>query len=153
ARRAGASRRSRTFSSLGESLEQRVVLSDWSGDLLGSALNSIGVVTGPVVVPTQSSSSGSSGGQTSSVRTDIEALQTELAGLAAKSGLTVADLTALAGDSQAIEQAGSRIDVQALDKAVDELATAIAGKASTSQAQADFQAVFADTKVSQADQT
>jgi hypothetical protein len=74
-------------------------------------------------------------------------LQTELASLAAKSGLTVADLTALASDSQAMEQACAHINVQALDKAVNELATAIAGKGSTAQAQTDFQAASANTSV------
>jgi hypothetical protein len=132
-----------------ESLEQRVVLSDWgSGNLLGSALNAIGVVTGPVVVPTQSPSGGSSSGQASQLATDIQALQKELAGLAATSRLTVADLTALAADSQAIAQAGARIDVKALDSAVAELATALTStNPVTTQAQTDFQAVFASTGV------
>jgi hypothetical protein len=136
------SRRSRSGVGLGETLEQRIVLSDVGGNLLGSALNSIGVVTGPIVVPTGSSSSG----HTSPYQT----LRTELASLAAKSGVTVADLTSLAADNQAIAQAGAYIDIKSLDTAVDELATAIAGGTSTSQAQTDFAAVFANTSVTQA---
>ena len=85
-------RRSRSGIGLGEDLERRIVLSDLGGNLLGSALNAIGVVTGPVSAPTTSTSSG----QTSQLQTDVQALQTELASLAAKSGVTVADLTSLA---------------------------------------------------------
>ncbi len=143
-KRPAAPRRVRAIGAMVEALEQRVVLSDWGGgNLLGSALNSIGVVTGPVVVPAQSTSSG----QVSQLETDIQALQKELAGLAASSGLTVADLTALASDSQAIAQAGARVDVKALDSAVNELATALTAGTSTTQAQTDFQAVFANTSV------
>ena len=149
-RRATGRRRFRSGSMFGEHLEQRLVLSDWGGDLLGSALNAIGVVTGPVVVQNSSSSTSSSSGQTSQLRTDVQALQTELASLAAKSGVTVADLTSLAADSQAIAQAGARIDVKSLDSSVNELATAIAAGTSTTQAQTDFAAVFASTSVSQA---
>src|SRR5579885_926815 len=98
ARRPLSRRRSRTASTLGESLEQRVVLSDWGGNLLGSALDAAGVVTGPVIAPTPSNSS-ESNPQPSQLQTDIQALRTELANLAQKSGLTVADLTALATDS------------------------------------------------------
>ena len=55
----------------------------------------------------------------------------------------------LAADSQALAQ-GGRIDVKSLDAAVDELATAIAGGTSTTQAQTDFAAVYAKTSVAQA---
>jgi hypothetical protein len=138
-------RRSRSGVGLGEDLEKRIVLSDVGGNLLGSALNAIGVVTGPVLAPASSSSSA----HTSQLQKDVQALQTELASLAAKSGVTVADLTGLAADSQALAQ-GGRIDVKSLDAAVDELATAIAGGTSTTQAQTDFAAVYAKTSVAQA---
>jgi hypothetical protein len=141
------SRQSRASSRIVESLEHRVVLSDWGRNLLGSALNSIGVVTGPVIAPGLSNSPT---GQASQLETDIQALRTELSTLAAKSGVTVADLTSLAADSRAIEQAGSRIDLKSLGAAVNELATAIAGGTSTAQAQTDFTAVFANTSVSSA---
>ena len=106
-RRATSGRKFRSGSVIGEHLEQRIVLSDWGGDLLGSALNAVGVVTGPVIVQNSSNSTGSSSGHTSQLRTDVQALQTELASLAAKSGVTVADLTSLAADGQAFAQAGA----------------------------------------------
>jgi hypothetical protein len=140
ARRSRTTQRAQNRCTVMEHLEQRVVLSSWGGDLLGPALDAIGVVNGPVVAPSQSTSSGSSG-QTSQLQKDIEALQTELASLAAKSGVTVADLTSLANDSRTIAQtAGSPIDIKSLDSAVDELATAIAAGTSSTQAQTDFTA-------------
>ena len=121
------------------------------GGSLAAALSSIGVETGTVTTVSASVHGpwGGGDGQTSQLRTDIQALQTELASLAAKSSVTVADLTSLAADSQAIAQAGARIDVKSLDSAVNELATAIVGGTSTTQAQTDFAAVFANTSVSQ----
>jgi cell division protein FtsB len=146
--RKAAPRRSRSSVGLGEDLERRIVLTAvGGGNLLGSALNAIGVVTAPILAPPSTTSSGS--GQTSQLQKDVQALQTELASLAAKSGVTVADLTSLAADSQALIQ-GGKIDVKSLNAAVDELATAIAGGTSTTQAQTDFAAVFASTTVTQA---
>lgn len=81
-----------------------------------------------------------SSGAYSQLRADVQKLQTELQSLAAKSGLTIADLENLANDSQAINQAGFFFNVQSLDKAVSELATAVAGGTSTAQAQTDFAA-------------
>jgi hypothetical protein len=145
--RAHRRRFARSFSC--ESLEQRVVLSDWGGgNSLAAALAHVGVVTGPVEVGSPSAEArhdGSSGN--SQLQTDLKALQTELQGLAAKSGLTVADLAALDADSQAIAQAGFRFDRTSLQKLVSELATAVAGNSSTTQAQNDFTALFSGSSV------
>ena len=89
-----------------------------------------------------------SSGAYSQLRADVQKLQTELQSLAAKSGLTIADLENLANDSQAINQAGFFFNVQSLDKAVSELATAVAGGTSTAQAQTDFTALFSGSSVS-----
>ncbi|MHB1556883.1 MAG: hypothetical protein ACYC61_05305 [Isosphaeraceae bacterium] len=136
---------------LGEHLEQRVVLSDFGGDLLGSALNAISVVTGPVLAPSSSTSSGSSG-QASQLRTDIQTLQTDLANVASNSKPTVADLTSLATDSQAIlQQATSRVDLKSLDTGINELATALTTTgASTTTAVNDITSALSTGGVSSA---
>jgi hypothetical protein len=82
--------------------------------------------------------------------TDIQTLQTELQSLAAKSGLTIADLTSLSSDSQAIAQTPFRINFQNLEKVTSELATAVAAGSSTDQAKTDFNALFNGSNVAQA---
>ncbi|MDR3622672.1 MAG: hypothetical protein P4L85_25190 [Paludisphaera borealis] len=136
-----------------ESLEGRVVLSNWGGaDLLGG-LSQIGVVTtvmdagGPRGGQTQSTSGAS---QTSQTDTDWQTLQTKIQGLAAKSAVTVADLSALTSDSQAIATAGGGLKTESLQTVLGSLATAVAGGADTTQAQADFNALFSGSKVDQA---
>ncbi|WP_076351736.1 hypothetical protein [Paludisphaera borealis] len=136
-----------------ESLEGRVVLSNWGGaDLLGG-LSQIGVVTtvldagGPRGGQTQSASGAS---QTSQTDTDWQTLQTKIQGLAAKSAVTVADLSALTSDSQAIATAGGGLKTESLQTVLGSLATAVAGGADTTQAQADFNALFSGSKVDQA---
>jgi len=130
------------------------IIFPWGVNLLGS-LTHVGVVTGPVVTPqpmpiampmlpaVQSSTF-------QQLWTDEKALQTELQSLAAKSGVTVAELQSLALDSQSISQAGVHISSSALNKVISELATAVAGGTSTSQAQTDWTALFSGTSVSSA---
>jgi hypothetical protein len=128
-----------------EPLEDRVVLSGW-GDTLAQRLSSEGVITGPVVVCDQSSDPpGPWAGQ----NTQATQLQTELQGLAAKSGVTVADLTKLSTDEQTIEQSGYWFEGQNLQKAVSELATAVASGSDMTQAHADFTALFKGSSVPQ----
>jgi cell division protein FtsB len=129
-----------------EALEGRVVLSG-RGDVLSESLSSVGVMTGPVLVG--NSSMGSSGSQTSQGQTDLKSLETELQSLAAKSGVTVADLTQLRTDEQTIASAGFRFDPETLQVVVTELATAVAGGSSTAQAQTDFTALFSGSTVTQ----
>ncbi len=150
-----------------EPLEGRVVPASWAwggGSLLGT-LSSIGVVTGPVVpnpqpllhtpIPvawaTSSSGTTTSSGNTtiSQLQTDWKALTTELQTLAAKSGVTVADLENLALDSQSIGQAGFHFNASSLHTVISELATALAASppASTMQAQSDWQALFTGSSV------
>ncbi|WZO97986.1 hypothetical protein EP7_005038 [Isosphaeraceae bacterium EP7] len=81
--------------------------------------------------------------------TDLTALQTDIQAIAAKSGVTVADLTTLAADEKALAMAGSRPDATALKTAVTELATAVATGADTAQAKTDFNAAYAKSGVSQ----
>ena len=56
--------------------------------------------------------------------------------------MTIADLQNLTNDSQAIAQAGFHFDATTLNPVISELAVAVAGGASTSQAQSDFAALF-----------
>jgi hypothetical protein len=80
--------------------------------------------------------------------TDVKAFQTELQSLAAKSGLTVAELESLAQDNQSINQAGVSITPSALNKVISELATAVASGAPTSQAMSDWTDLFSGSTVS-----
>jgi hypothetical protein len=129
-------------------------------NLLGS-LTHVGVVTGPVQLPPVMpmplpmpiawSMPMIPVGQNPNfqqLQTDIKALQSELQSLASKSGLTVAELQNLAQDSQTISQAGVHIMPSALNTVISELATAVAGNASTAQAQSDWTALFAGSTVS-----
>src|SRR5262249_49541032 len=110
-----------------------------------------GVVTSPVTIlprplfllPLTSSPVGGD----SQLQIDEQKLQMELKSLAAKSGVTIADLQNLAADSQTINQAGFHFDGHSLNKVISELATAVAGGASTSQAQTDFTALFSGSHV------
>lgn len=127
----------------------------WQGGSLFASLNYVGVVTSPVVVAGSGSpiGSGSTTGTTtpqSQLQSDVKALQTELQSLAAQSGLTIADLQSLALDGQSITQAGFHFNLQKLNPVISELATAVAGGASTTQAQTDFNALFTGSKVTTA---
>lgn len=147
-----------------ETLEGRVVLSGFAGaDLVGS-LSSVGVVVGGDAEPDFGGFGGRGGfgfwgdhGSASSstaatqLQTDLTKLQTDYQALAAKSGVTIADLTALGTDSQAIRTAGASVDPTALQKAVSELATALTTSGGdTTQAKTDFNALFTGTSVTQA---
>jgi hypothetical protein len=116
-----------------------VVLADLAGTLTG-----LGIVTGPVYTVTPSAGSTNP----SQLGTDIEALQTELQSLAAKSGITVADLSHLDADFQAIGPAWSSIGEEGLGAVTSELANAVAGGGSLSQAQSDFTAFIVGQGVS-----
>ena len=133
-------------------LENRVVMSGSGGSLLGS-LSSVGVVTSPIVpaqqvIPVLPWVSATQNSEATQLKSDVQALLTELQSLAAKSGLTIADLESLTTDSQSIAQGGLHFNVQNLNKAVAELATAVAGGTSTAQAQSDFTALFSGSSVS-----
>jgi cell division protein FtsB len=150
-----------------EALEGRVVLSDWGlgGGMMGGgggallqSLSQVGVVTGGAEFGPgpdfggahQGFPGGSNGSSTSQLQTDLQKLQTDLQTIAAKSGVTVADINSLQSDDQAIAQAGFRIDPTALQKVTTELASAVASGASTRQAQTDFNNLFTGSSVSQA---
>jgi hypothetical protein len=127
----------------------------WQGGSLFASLNYVGVVTNPVVVggsgsPIVSASATGTTTPPSQLQSDVKALQTELQSLAATSGLTIADLQSLALDGQSITQAGFHFNLQKLNPVISELATAVAGGASTMQAQKDFNALFTGSKVTTA---
>jgi hypothetical protein len=147
-----------------ETLENRVVLTAYAGpsSLLGS-LSYVGVVTTPIEsvnvpelpihpVPATATAAFPFGEGISTawakLRTDLQTLETELQTLAAKSGLTVADLENLTNDSEAIGKAGFYFAASALNPVISELAVAVAGNASTSQAQSDFTGLFTGSTVS-----
>jgi hypothetical protein len=129
-----------------------IIISPFGNSSLPGALSSVGVVTSPVVVvpssPIPTPVAATATGGHSQLQIDLQALRTELESLAAKSGLTIADLESLSVDSQTITQAGFRFDPQSLNSAISELAKAVAGGTSTSQAQTDFTALFNGSSVS-----
>jgi hypothetical protein len=132
-----------------ETLEGRVVLSNWGNSLVQS-LESVRVVLGPVVVADPSPPTRvSQAPQLSKLQADEQSLQAELQGLAAKSGVTVADVDKVGTDSRAFAQAGYWFEGQGLEKAVTELAMAVAGGGDTTQARDDFNALFNGSSVPQ----
>lgn len=137
-----------------ETLENRVVLSGAGGGSLLGSLSYVGVVTSPIVVPAQpvnpigpwaSARQNSQGAQLNS---DVQTLRTELQTLAAKSGVTVADLESLTTDSQSIAQSKFHFNAQTLNPVISELATAVAGGTSKAQAETDFTNLFSGSSVS-----
>jgi predicted outer membrane protein len=140
-------------------LEGRVVLSSAALPIVSvplpsgllSSLTHVGVVTSPIPFPSFEKPiplSAVGGAPWSKLNTDIETLITELQTLAAKSGLTISDRQSLTDDGQAIAQAGFYFDSKALNPVTSELATAVAGGSSTSQAGNDFSALFSGSSVS-----
>ena len=146
-----------------ESLENRVVLTSTgaSTSLLGS-LSYVGVVTSsvvsttvpippmlpPISLPPVAASATTTSMPVSKLGTDLQTLRVELESLASKSGVTIADLQSLTNDSQAIAQVGFTFGTKSLNPVISELAIAVAGGTSTSQAQSDFTALFSGSKVS-----
>ena len=120
---------------------------------LATSLSSAGVATLPAQAGgTQdlyAPSTASQNSQLTQLNTDIQKLQTENQTLAAKSLVTVSDLTNLVTDSQTIAGAGLRLDPQNLDKVVNELVTAVAAGTDTTQAKTDFNALFTGSNVAQ----
>ena len=151
-----------------ETLETRMVLSYAGPSSLLGSLSYVGVVTTPIestsvpVVPLPVIPNPGSQGDHAApfgllpvelkglqkLRGDLKTLDTELQTLAAKSGLTVGDLQKLTNDSQAIAQAGFNFRASTLNPVISELAVAVAGGASTSQAQTDFTGLFSASGVS-----
>jgi predicted outer membrane protein len=133
-------------------VEPPIIVSPFGNTSLLGALSSVGVVTSPVVVAPRplvpSPLTPTTPGGNSQLQADLQKLQAELRSLAAKSGLTIADLQSLVVDSQAIHRAGFSFDSQSLNQAISELATAVAGGMSTTQAQTDFSALFNGSSVS-----
>ena len=141
-----------------------MVLTDGvTASLLGS-LSYVGVVTGPVVagqglalpgpitpiLPILPFTTSTPTSPWSQLEADWKTLQTELQSLAAKSGVTIADLENLTNDSQAIAGDGFHFDLETLNPVISELATAVAGAMPTTQAQTDFAALFPASSVSMA---
>jgi hypothetical protein len=154
---------------------QPIIISPFGGLSLLGSLSSVGVVTSPVFLPPQivvpmpvsvppsisvslpgmqgtinavtvlPNIPAASSGAWQQLQTDVKTLQTELESLAEKSGLTIADEQSLTNDAQAIAQAGFHFTASTLNPVISELATAVAGGASTTQAQAGFTALFPST--------
>jgi trimeric autotransporter adhesin len=150
-----------------EPLEGRVVLANGllPASLLGSLANA-GVVIAPIFNPNAANDVSEAllplypgaavpaapqlpTGLSPQIDADQQALQTELQTLSAKSAATIQDLQNLTADSQSIAQTGFTFNGNTLNPVISELATAVAGGASTSQAQADFSALFSGSSVSQ----
>jgi hypothetical protein len=128
-----------------EALETRVVLSGW-GDTLAQRLSGVGAVTGPIAI---GGLSNDPPGPRASQDTQSSQLQTELQSLSARPGVTVDDHTSLSTDEQTIEPSGYWFEGQNLQKAVSELANAVASGNDTTQAHTDFTALFNGSSVPQ----
>jgi predicted outer membrane protein len=116
-------------------------------DLLAS-LSYTGVVTGPVAVfGPATTPPASSNNDFKQLLADMQALQKDLANLAARSDVTIADLESLTSDSQAVAQAGFHFDPRTLNPVTAELAAAVASGSSITQAQSDFAALFNGSSV------
>ncbi len=144
---------------IGETLEERLVLSGQSDFFpqtyfpsgeLAAVLTGIGIMTDSVEVTP--APPGTYPPQTAS---DWQGLENEVVSLGFKSGVTVADLSNLDSDLAAIGNDWSSINSQGLWPVVSELASAVAGGTSTTQAQTDWSALFAGSGVAQSvvDQT
>ena len=120
---------------------------------LATSLSSAGVATLPAQAGgTQglyAPSTASQNSQLTQLNTDIQKLQTENQTLAAKSLVTVSDLTNLVTDGQTIAGAGLRLDPQNLDKVVNELVTAVVAGTDTTPAKTDFNALSTGSNVAQ----
>ncbi len=157
--RARNRRATRACHLIGESLEERIVLSGqplyfpttyFPSSSLAAALTGIGITTDSVQVTT--APAGTSTPQTGD---DFSALEDEFVSLSLKSGVTVADLSDLDADLAAIGQGWSSVSSAGLWSAASELANAVAGGTSTTQAQTDFNALFSGSGTAQSviDQT
>ncbi len=159
-------------------IPQPIIVSPFGANSFLGSLSTAGVVTSPVLLPPRigiplpildppgvsvppienalaavtvlPNIPATSSGAWSQLQTDVQKLQTELQSLAAKSGLTIADLESLTVDSQTITKGGFFFNEQSLNKAISELATAVAGGSSTAQAQSDFAALFSGSNVATA---
>ena len=147
-----------------ESLEGRVVLSGFGSGLgiaqgpgLVGSLSSAGVIVGPIGALSVGIgfdlNHGLNSGTDANIaqfKTDVQKLRADLTGIAAKSGVTIADIINLVTDSRAIASAGAKLDQTALTKAVTDLANAVAGGGDTTAARAEFNALFIGTSILQA---
>jgi hypothetical protein len=155
-RKARPRRKTRRDALACETLEGRVVLTGFDTTNLLAGLSYVGVVTSPIVVPTQPfqpvfpSMPASRSSAVTQLNSDVKALLTELQTLASKSGVTLSDLQSLGSDSQSISQAGFQFSASSLNPVLSELATAVAGGTSTTQAQSDWRALFGGSSVSSA---
>ena len=150
-----------------ESLEDRMVLSTLTttpttpplppppppppgGPILGG-LSFLGVIPGPPGGPGGPGGGSQGGGSNTKLVQDMKKLQTDVGAVQSKSGVTVADLSSLNADSQAIGKAGAKLDPKAVQAALSDIANAIAGNtfgAKASALQTEFNTLFAGSKVS-----
>jgi hypothetical protein len=137
-----------------ETLENRVVLSGLGGGSLLGSLSYVGVVTSPVIVPAPITTpffpalSTTVSSEWTQLNIDEQALITELKTLAAKSGVTIADLESLTTDSQSIAKSGFHFNSQTLNPVISQLATAVANGTAPAQAPSYFTALFSGSSVS-----
>jgi hypothetical protein len=113
----------------------------------GPALAVCGTVAGDASTSDDASATDSAYDQ---LQKDTQALQDQLQALAAKSGVTIADLTSLRADEVAIAKSDAQVDPKAFNEAVSDLATAVVSGADTAEAEAAFRALFADSTIDQA---
>jgi len=83
------------------------------------------------------------------LKTAMDKMRTDLQALAAKSSVTIADMTALMDDGLKIAMSGVKIDGPAVENVMNQMARAVVGGTSTDDARTAFNALFAGSTVSQ----
>ncbi len=123
-------------------------------DLIG-ALRDLGIVVtgssfGTACTPTTSTTTDATlSALLDNLRTALDKLATDSQALAAKSAVTVADISALSSDMKAIRDAGMSISADSLKTVVNQIALAVAGDSDLTQARAGFTALFDGSSLSQ----
>lgn len=83
------------------------------------------------------------------LKSAMDKLRTDGQAMVAKSGVTIADMMALGSDASTIISTGAKIDMAALDAAMNQMARAVVGGTSTDDARTAFNALFTGTSVKQ----
>lgn len=83
------------------------------------------------------------------LKTAMDKMKADGQTMMAKSGVTIADMMALASDASAIMATGAKIDMAAAEPVMNQLARAVLGGTSTDDARTAFYALFAGTSVKQ----
>lgn len=123
-------------------------------DLIG-ALRELGIVVSGAsfgsacTPPTSTTTDATLNALLENLTSAIDKLSTDSQALAAKSGVTVADISALTSDMKAIRGGGVSISADSLKTVLNKIALAVAGGTDLTQSKSDFTALFAGSSLTQ----